>query len=202
MLATAPTFVLALILAGGTGVLGGASSPWPAFMPLSLGATWAYDVSIDTADGGARRHVTGQVVRQVVAVSEHLLGPTIYLLHDTPLPASWLTAPSHALVAYEGALYELRHGPATLSAAVALLVASSEVRDDARLELGVSRTTWTFEDVVRAHGVAGCVVMVQRTMPHDTTDAYCPGLGLAWREYHHHGTLQDERWSLRTFRPR
>jgi hypothetical protein len=204
-------FVLAGVLAalaGCPGEVQPASPPCPPAhrgFPLAEGAEWQYDVVLNYAERGhddAIRHWRGTVTRRVTRAEQQ--GDTwIFWMETTRYPGPGSHGAQHKYVLHRGALYELSSDDDHDT-----LVATGGVDFEHERILappGQPPEPWSLLAQGAMTTAAGhftdCESWILRTLPDHTAVAYCSGVGPVRREYAHHGTRHDERWTLRDLQP-
>ncbi len=187
--------------------------------PLASGNTWVYDVALDYTDESKRLvHWTGVVTEMIAEARQHD-AVWIYLVETQGRPVFERSGPvpqdreEHFLV-FPDRLYRL---PAPLDSD-ALIAANGQGYEWNQvlawpIEVGqrwgdpkiVAQNNGWYVWRVEARGsvettagsFADCYQLLLLTNPDDTSAWFCPGIGFARHEYHHHGSRYDEVWTLR-----
>ncbi|MGB8647555.1 MAG: hypothetical protein WCF84_20140 [Anaerolineae bacterium] len=187
-------------------------------VPLRPGATWAYDVTLDYTQGGKTPiHWTGPVTETVTEMRRE--GSAVLFRVETsghPLRTdqadnrlAWDVALGDQLYQVEGSsdtqAVETAQGNGDSADLIVQLPLETgrQWGDPQFLQRGDGRYVWrveTREDVTTPAGqFNGCFKLVFLTNPDDTADWLCPQVGIVRHEYHHHGSLLNEVWVLRSF---
>jgi hypothetical protein len=191
--------------------------PVLALIPLALGASWTYSVTLDYQAGFSVAHWSG-VVTETLSEATRQGDAQVFRAETTgALPLD--TPPYEALryyVALDETLYHLFESldPAELIRAQGKGFEGEQI---AKWPLRVGQT-WGDPDLGGIHGTmyrwvveaeeeqrtpAGtflsCYRVVYRTNPDVTMRWYCPGVGLVRYQYHHNGTRHDETWELLSY---
>lgn len=185
--------------------------------PLSLGATWVYSATIDYQENSHLLHWSGTITETITNVS--LQGDArIFEAEKIATPAvnsNWIRPRRYVLMADR--LFDLSrdHDLDKLVAArgqgfdgvLALmwpLTVGQRWGDAQFMARGDGWYVWQVEEQesvgTEKGNLADCYRVVFRTNPDHTMVWYCPGVGPARREYHHHGSVFDQVWALREFR--
>lgn len=187
------------------------------FYPLAKGATWVYQVTIDTGGGpgGAAAHKTGRLTATVTDATT-VDGTPVFTVEwsaDPGLPVADLG--TRYVVIREAGIYE------TASQENIAALAGSEVFTD------VALIPWPLQDgqvwgdpafmrqnvdglyvwhlatanpvTVPAGTFTSCYQATLTTNPDSTFRWFCAGVGLVRYQYHHHGSLDDRLWELESF---
>jgi hypothetical protein len=190
-------------------------------VPLALGASWTYSVTLDTSgdEESAPLHWTG-VLTETITDVQRVLNTWLYRSEMTgQLP---LDSPPHEPVQFYvplgGRLYQLSESLDPLE----LIETGGQGFEGERIvtwPLAVGQTwtdpnlaadggppyTWLVEAEEEVRTAAGvftvCYRIVFRGQTDDSTSWYCPGVGLTRYRYRNSGTGQNESWDLLSWRP-
>lgn len=184
--------------------------------PLAVGTTWVYSVTVDEAALG---HWTG-LVTETITAADRREGAWVFQseLQGHPLMARSGTRLQWYLV-LDGRVYMLLRkqdvdtfmvtNSQGFEANQVLAWPLQEGQQWGRPEFlarGDGMYVWRVAAQESVATLAGnfpdCYRLVFLTNPDDTTGWFCPGVGTVRREYHHHGSRDDDVWVLQEFHTR
>ncbi len=181
--------------------------------PLRLGATWVYSVTVDYDWNQKPARWTGTVTETVSSMAERGDARVfdVQLLGPPPDLSSWLFA-INRYVARGNRVYRLtswdnldqflgREQGGSLSQVIEWPLRVGQQWGGAEdLARGDGYLVWRVdaqENVTTPSGTFdNCFRLMLLTNPDHTLVWFCPNLGIARREYHHHGSRIDEVWEL------
>ncbi|MCL5952419.1 MAG: hypothetical protein M1132_11995 [Chloroflexi bacterium] len=181
--------------------------------PLGLDATWIYSATVETEENQIPIRWTSVVTETITSVREQG-GAFVFDVERRGGPStSALWLPSYQYVAIGNRLYRATT-PSLLDSLIARQGQGYEGLQALTWPLNVGDKWGGPEDIWRGDGTlvwrvqgkedletpagtfSGCYRLLFLSNPDDTTVWFCPGVGIARREYHHHGSVLNEVWEL------
>ncbi len=181
--------------------------------PLGLGTTWVYSVTLNYDRNNSSLRWTDTVTETVTDVT-HQGDARIFstVMKGPRPPTSGIWHQTHKYIANGNRIFYLRPwesadpfvSPTVPGSWSQIIVWPLQVGQQwgppeflARADGYYVWRVEALEDVkVPAGTFTGCYHLLLVTSPDDSHLWFCPGVGLARREYHHHGSLLDEGWEL------
>lgn len=186
--------------------------------PMSLGASWTYNVVVDVDYEDELQHVESEVTETIIEatpMSESWVFHSQIVGHPLmPDPAS-----GYYYTMIGSGLYHFNDAESAAAATnpqdtpnyaasqiLAWPLELGQMFGDPSLMNDEGRNVWKVEsdnntmDLPAGH-FEGCYIISMLTNPDDAHRWFCPGTGVVMYEYHHHGTRHDEIWTLIGFTP-
>jgi hypothetical protein len=189
-------------------------SPLLEVFPLQIGTTWTYDFTAEIAEGTEVKHYENPLTTTVTDMTVQD-GSSIYHLREEGLPDTqtpeggeffYILLDSNLYMSYSLS----RSADIAASGGVGFewsqiltwpLEPSQRWGEPEQLDREDGMYSWFVVGIESLETPAGvfdeCYRLTIATLPDHAFRWFCPGVGFARFEYHHHGTVHDEVWVLR-----
>ncbi len=167
--------------------------------PLAVGTTWIYSAEISYQDPGDPAKFltwTGTVTDRIINQQAIPDGNTIFKVQEDLDPA-----PPDAVWRHSGTFEYIVSGDGVYIRD--WKVYQYPLADNIKWEAS-SGSGYEVVAQAEANGITpgrsgNCYTLITETNPDTTMDTFCQGIGFVKHLYTHHGTLQDEKFTLASF---
>lgn len=185
--------------------------------PMSLGASWTYNLVLDYDSQTGLQHFEGEITETVIEATPHIeawvfrteiSGHPMYPDHPSNnLFYTMIGGGLYRFMDQESAVAATNPQETANYAANQILawpLELGQMMGDPALMNAEGRNVWKVEsdnvviDLPAGH-FEGCYIVSMLTNPDDLHRWFCPGTGFVMYEGHHHGAVHDEIWTLIAF---